>query len=239
MQSRLLLTEQNYCIPKVTDLKAELEKRGKSTEGLKAELVNRLQALLDEEEFNLADDAAASVVAVNPVYSVANPEPSTASAVISSSSAVKSTLGEEKSLTETSNTVLSETEKLTSDEQEILSAPINDQSSSKIDVRADLSFEEKKRLRGHRFDMPVIETKKPLDNEKESKESKESKDGVVENNKRRKTELVEKEENPEKPLVLSKEEIETLLKRADKYGGVTQERRDELKAMLRIHRFAK
>jgi SAP domain-containing ribonucleoprotein len=233
MQSRLLLTEQNYCIPKVTDLKAELEKRGKSTDGLKAELVNRLQALLDEEEFNLADDAAASVVAVNPVYSVANPEPSTASSVLSSSSAVKSTLGEEKSLTEASNTVLSETEKLTSDEQEILSAPINAQSSSKIDVRADLSFEEKKRLRGHRFDMPVVETKKPLDNEKECK------DGVVENNKRRKTELVEKEENPEKPLVLSKEEIETLLKRADKYGGVTQERRDELKAMLRIHRFAK
>jgi SAP domain-containing ribonucleoprotein len=233
MQSRLLLTEQNYCIPQVTDLKAELEKRGKSTDGLKAELVNRLQALLDEEEFNLADDAAASVVAVNPDYSVANAEPSTASAVISSSSAVKSTLGEEKSLTETSNTVLSETGQLTSDEQEILSAPINAQSSSKIDVRADLSFEEKKRLRGHRFDIPVVETKQPIDNEKESK------DGVVENNKRRKTELVEKEENPEKPLVLSKEEIETLLKRADKYGGVTQERRDELKAMLRIHRFAK
>jgi SAP domain-containing ribonucleoprotein len=220
-------------IPQVTDLKAELEKRGKSTDGLKAELVNRLQALLDEEEFNLADDAAASVVAVNPDYSVANAEPSTATAVISSSSAVKSTLGEEKSLTETSNTVLSETGQLTSDEQEILSAPINAQSSIKIDVRADLSFEEKKRLRGHRFDMPVVETKQPIDNEKESK------DGVVENNKRRKTELVEKEENPEKPLVLSKEEIETLLKRADKYGGVTQERRDELKAMLRIHRFAK
>ena len=46
----------------MSDLKIELERRGKSTDGLKAELVNRLQALLDEEEFNLADEPASTII---------------------------------------------------------------------------------------------------------------------------------------------------------------------------------
>lgn len=43
---------------KVTDLRSELEKRELLTTGLKGDLVNRLQARLDEEEFGLVDAPA-------------------------------------------------------------------------------------------------------------------------------------------------------------------------------------
>lgn len=44
---------------KVSELRAELKKRGLSTDGLKADLVNRLQARLDEEEFGIDEEITA------------------------------------------------------------------------------------------------------------------------------------------------------------------------------------
>lgn len=51
--------DKNPSQMKVSELRAELSRRGLSTDGLKADLVNRLQARLDEEEFGIDEDLTA------------------------------------------------------------------------------------------------------------------------------------------------------------------------------------
>jgi SAP domain-containing ribonucleoprotein len=206
----------------VPELKLELEKRGKSTEGLKAELVNRLQALLDEEEFNLADDAAGPAPGIPMI-----PE----SEVVEPSLPVSEPVVEENTkpaiVAEEQTPTIAAAPSTTGDE--VKTAVVNQSG-------ADLSFEEKKRLRAQRFAIPFVETKTiPTTNTKER------------SNKRQKTDPPGKKGGASDALtvtsakdevLLSKEEIEKQLKRAEKYGGANQARVDELKAMLRKHRFA-
>ena len=65
---------------KVVELRAELRRRGLAADGLKAVLVDRLQAALDEEEFGLSAEVApapspAPEPAAEPVAAPAPPEP--------------------------------------------------------------------------------------------------------------------------------------------------------------------
>lgn len=212
----------------VPELKLELEKRGKSTEGLKAELVNRLQALLDEEEFNLADDAAGPAPVVPTIT-----EPKVLEASISESDpVVEDNVKPTINAKETKTTAVLEP----SISNEKIEAPVVSQSG------AELSFEEKKRLRAQRFAIPYVETKElPTTNTNEARNR---------GNKRQKTDPPGKKvdesdaktaiptTSAKEEVLLSKEEIEKQLKRAEKYGGTSQARLDELKAMQRKHRFA-
>lgn len=191
-----------------------MEKRGKSTEGLKAELVNRLQAILDEEEFNLADDAAGPTPIISTITENNVAEPSLPAP----------------------EPVIEENVKLVTAAEEgtptvALDLPTtNDKAESTRASQAgtELSFEEKKRLRAQRFAIPFVETK-----------TSSATSTAEQTKKRQKTDSTgEKTILGKEEVLLPKDEIEKQLKRAEKYGGANQARVDELKAMLRKYRFA-
>lgn len=208
-------------------MKLELEKRGKSTEGLKAELVNRLQALLDEEEFNLADDAAGLAPVIPTVTDPKILESSIPAVDVDIVVNVKPTIAEDE-------------EKTILPAEPSKEEKVPEATSVVKQSGAELSFEEKKRLRAQRFAIPFVETKEqPAGN---------TNDKVNRGNKRQKTDppgtKVGESDNKAAntttidEVLLPKDEIEKQLKRAEKYGGANQARVDELKAMLRKHRFA-
>ena len=187
--------------------------------------MNRLQALLDEEEFNLADDAAGPAHALSTI---------TETKVLESSIASSDPVVEEN----LKPVIVAEAKTTTN----ALEPPTTDnkvEAAKVIQTEAELSFEEKKRLRAQRFAIPFVETKTlPTTNTNEKSNR---------GNKRQKTDPPGKKvgesiattaATTKEEVLLSKDEIEKQLKRAEKYGGANQARVDELKAMLRKHRFA-
>jgi hypothetical protein len=228
MISRLSFSHPKYLI--VADLKTELEKRGLSTEGLKADLINRLQARLDEEEFGLEETAISPTAAVETSTKTKTNE----FAAVDSSSIPKD---EEEKQTTVVKESLAKTDakppETNSATEEMSKADDSRTAATNSLLDKDLSFEEKKRQRAKRFNIPVHTKQEEEEEEKAAGKSKKGKKGGKSRDpgKRQKVETTATAEPK-----LSKEEIEKRLARAEKFGG-DEKQIDELKAMLRQYRF--
>lgn len=251
---------------KVTELREALAKRGLPTDGLKADLVNRLQERLDEEEFGMDEEIAPPETSP----SKASTEPAAKESTVTAGAtdvATKAVEVEAKAkkveIKEKAESTPSTTDEVTKTEEDTTTEDAKDGEK----VLATMSFEERKKARAARFGISVVKEdekkmgkgkkRNSLDggkkqkggevkqiskteggrNKKQKREGQETKNAGKDNAKSDDKKNEKKQTQQSEPPLLSKDEVLKRLERAKKFNTGDTEHIDELKAMLRRHRF--
>ena len=168
MPISVVLTTLHYIATTVSDLRAALSLRGLSTEGLKVDLVNRLQARLDEEEFGMVDAPVAGATAppaaeeaapiketpVIPAAAAAAEVPAKEKVSAADAGETKNDKDEEKKPVEEKEKPAEEKEKPVEEKEK----PVEEKEKpveEPVKITKDMTFEEKKRARAARFGIPL------------------------------------------------------------------------------------
>eukprot|EP00979_Chaetoceros_neogracilis_P010365 scaffold2455_cov212-Chaetoceros_neogracile.AAC.19 len=252
---------------KVIELREALAKRTLPTDGLKADLVNRLQARLDEEEFGMDEEIAAPKTSPSNVKESTAAPTDTAVKTANVETKIQKEVTEKESvksipkphiIEETSETVIEETSDTVieeiSDTVEETAKTKEDEPKTKL---AEANFDEKKKARAARFKIAVVDDHIKEDKkkgkkrnsqggDKKQKSAVENRSGKGDKSKKQKREGQVQGQNtkeqrskpkPSEPPLLPKDEILKRLERAKKFKTGNTKHVDELKAMLRRHRF--
>lgn len=223
---RALISQRMYRFL-VSELRDALKERGLSTEGLKGDLVNRLEAYLEEQEFALPGEGSDLSPTPTGAAKPAVEEPAVPAPALEETKEAAKEKAELEKETATAGTEPSPAPVVPPEPTKAAAAT----TKTSENQRSEMTFEEKRAARAARFGIPMVETKKTTPKKRPQNEKKGSA------NKKPKKGPQQKNEEKEKPL-LPVEEIEKRLKRAEKFGTGDNAQTQELKAMLRKHRFA-
>ena len=238
-------------------MKEALSKRGLPTDGLKVDLANRLQARLDEEEFGIVDAPVAGGTASKPEEADAPPQDAAAEEapqiaeepVVESANIAKEESAPSKQETTATTEVVKEdvVPKVTAEmsfkermEQRAkrfgIQPVVSDKKKNSPKKQQQQRGGNKGRGGGGGGNQKNNSSKKQQQQQQQSgNKRRESGGGGKKQQQQQQGQKKQKVAEKETPL-LPKDEIEKRLARAAKYG--TTEGVDELKAMLRKHRFS-